>query len=349
MLPPPLFRIAIMLLVAVSAALATAFAGGHIPSALATATQPPTDWSFYVTAYDVNNDLNDKNSLYTLGCNQGTYDASHSPPVNSLVVLDFGVQNSSGSATIATFSGATFTNAQIETMAETFSKEYYICTGTDHTSVLTLGLGTNNSVKYSDSTYTTLGSDWANVVSAVIAYNNGSGVHSQVTVWGANDLEDWINPGDNFIIPSDQTTAWVNGYSSLDPAPYVNYGSANGCPTSGYANLNCDVFDGTTYNQYDYWWYSWGANPALVTPEIYSSSMAQQWTQISLYDKHYKLNNMRFQAPWDENDINTSTLTSGQAWSDLWNDLNNAGVIATMYDSAQIHCQYGVVNGRCQT
>lgn len=309
--------------------------------------QKPTDWSFYVTAYDISSDPNDKGSVYTLGCNQGKFDASHSPPVNSLVVLDFGVQTSSGGGAIATFSGATFTNAEIEEMAETFSKEYYLCTGSDSTSILTLGLGTNNSVKYSDSTYTNLGKDWANIVSAVAASNQAAGYASQVSVWGASDLEDWINPGNNFIIPADQTTAWVNGYSSIDPAPYVNYGSANNCPTSGYANLNCDVFDGVTYNQYDYWWYSWGAPPSLVTPEIYSSAMAQQWTQISLYDKNYQGNSMRFQAPWDENDITPSTLTSSQAWTDLWNDLNSAGVISTLYDSSEIHCQNGVVNGHC--
>lgn len=333
-----------MVLVAVSAALATAFSGGHIPSALAMQTQPPTDWSFYVTTYDVSTSSTDPGSMYTLGCNQGKYDASHSPPVNSLVVLDFGVQTSSGSETVATFSGATFTNAEIEEMAETFSKEYYLCTGSDTSSILTLGLGTNNSVKYSDSTYTTLGKDWANIVSAVETSNKGAGYGAQVIVWGASDLEDWINPGKNLIIPADQTTAWVNGYASLDPEPYLNYGSANGCPTNGYANLNCDVFDNVTYTQYDYWWYSWGAAPALVAPEIYLSSMAQQWTQISLYDKNYHSGTMRFQAPWDENDLNSSTLTSSQAWSDLWNDLNNAGVIANMYDSAQIHCQYA---GHC--
>jgi hypothetical protein len=266
---------------------------------------------------------------------------------NSLVVLDFGVQKSDGSGTIATFTGHIFSNAAVEDMAEVFSNNYYQCTGSDTTTILTLGIGTNNSLKYSDSTYITLGKDWANVVSAVIASNQATGAQRQVSAWGANDLEDWINPGNNFIIPADQTTAWVNGYASLDPAPYVNYGSANGCPTSGYANLNCDVFDGVTYNQYDYWWYSWGAAPALVTPEIYGSAMAQQWTQISLYDKHYHAATMRFQGPWDENDIASGTLTASQAWSYLWNDLNNAGVISTMYDSAEIHCEYGVVNGHC--
>ena len=245
--PPRIFRFVIMALVAVSAALGATVAGGHTPSAFALQMQPTTDWSFYVTAYD-------DNQMAALGCNQGHFDAGHSPPINSLVVLDFGVQNSSGSGTIATFGGAPFTNAKVEEMAEVFSSNYYNCTGPgDPTSILTLGIGTNNSVIYSDSTYTALGKDWANVVSAVIASNKTTGIQNQVTIWGASDLEDWIDRNKNIIIPADQTTAWVNGYSSLDPAAYVNYGSANGCPTSGYANLACDSFDGVTYHQYDYW------------------------------------------------------------------------------------------------
>jgi hypothetical protein len=45
----------------------------HLPTALATEAQPHTDWSFFVTTAD-------RTTAYNLGCNQGHYDASFSPP-----------------------------------------------------------------------------------------------------------------------------------------------------------------------------------------------------------------------------------------------------------------------------
>jgi hypothetical protein len=36
-------------------------------------------------------------TAYTLGCNQGNFDAGYNPPVSSEVVLDFGGQLSNGS------------------------------------------------------------------------------------------------------------------------------------------------------------------------------------------------------------------------------------------------------------
>jgi len=38
---------------------------------------------------------------------------------------------------------------------------------------------------------------------------------SQVKIWAANDLEAWNYPTGQ--VTSDQGTAWVNGYSSIDP------------------------------------------------------------------------------------------------------------------------------------
>ncbi len=82
-------------------------------------------------------------TAYTLGCNQGNFDRSFSPFVNSEVVLDFGSQLSDGSGA-QMINGVTITNAQIEAVAEAFSQGYWICTGSDTTSYVRLGIGTNN-------------------------------------------------------------------------------------------------------------------------------------------------------------------------------------------------------------
>jgi hypothetical protein len=91
----------------------------NVHPAFAVQSKPPTDWSFYI--YAANN-----SDAYTLGCNQGKFDASYSPSVNSEVVLDFGGQNSTGSGTLMTNMVA-ISNAQIEAYAEQFSDGYWTC------------------------------------------------------------------------------------------------------------------------------------------------------------------------------------------------------------------------------
>lgn len=107
-------------------------------------------------------------------------------------------KNSAGSGTIATFTNVSLTNAQTENVANAFAQQYFVCTGTDTTSKLTLAIGTNDSVNYSTSTYTTLGQDWANLTKSVVSAN--SQLSSQVTVWAANDIERWAS-GNGFYVP----------------------------------------------------------------------------------------------------------------------------------------------------
>lgn len=227
------------------------------------------------------------------------------------------------------------TNSQVENLAYQFSLGYWNCTNGDPTSVLTLGVGTNDSdPSYSDSTYTALGKDWAQVIQAVISKDSNLG--NKVSVWGANDLEAWHYTTGQ--VTSDQGTAWVNGYSSIDPAIYVNYGDAIGCPTSYTSGKGKPCSYG--YYQYDYYYYSWGAPPSFVTPEIYTTSPdnSGQWTNISLYATHYQ-SPMSFEGPWDENDLQPSELTASQAWTDFSNALSTAGVNASMPYSLEIHCE----------
>jgi hypothetical protein len=68
--------------------------------------------------------------------------------------------------------------------------------------------------------------------------------------------------------------------------------------------------------------------------------MAQQWAMISRYGEQYQSHRIYFQGPMDEYDLNNTTLTSSQAWNDLWTDLNNnSATAANMSFSFQIHYQ----------
>lgn len=323
----------VALIIPLLAALCLTLAPWAVGRVRATAAKPPTDWSFYILDGNTS-------TASTLGCNQGHFDASFSPPVNSLVVLDFGIQNTAGTGTITTFSNKSLTNTQIENVVNAFALQYFGCTGNnDTTSVLTLAIGTNDSDNYSTSTYTALGQDWANLTQTEVSANRG--YSSQVTIWAANDIESWAN-GSGFFVPSADANAWVSAYSNIDPAAMDNYGSADSCPNTGngLSNQPC----GSGYHQSDYYYYSWGARPAVVSPETYSNYQAQEWAQISLYAQKSLGVNMFFEGPWDENDLNSSTLTSSQAWTDFSNDLSGVGVNAFMPYSAEIHCEY---SGQC--
>ncbi len=103
-------------------------------------------------------DTTNTSTAYNLGCNQGNFDAGHSPPVSSEVALDFGGQLSNGSGTDM-IRGGDITNGQIEAVAESFSQGYWDCTGNDNSSTLHLGIGTNNDIAVSNA----LGKTWESV------------------------------------------------------------------------------------------------------------------------------------------------------------------------------------------
>ncbi len=284
------------------------------PKAFAVQAKPPTDWSFYMLSTSTT-------TAYNLGCNQGNFDRSHSPPINSEVVLDFG-QHYYGN--VYMLSGITITHTQVQQMAEAFAHGYWVCTGSDLTSVLTLGIGINN---YGSWVTYANGQTWGNDVAAVQAYNQSHGYASQVGMMGAGDLEpDW----NSFSV----TKNWVQGFSSVSGYDYLDFGDAGGCPQYSSNNGSCD----NGWNQYDEWYVSWGALPALPTPEIYRDFMARQWAMISLYGAQHQNAKVYMQGPWDGYDLDNTGLTSSQAWNDLWTDLNNNSATAqNMIYSLEIH------------
>jgi hypothetical protein len=272
--------------------------GLAVPGAASASSMPQTDWSYYVTSLNTS-------TAATLGCNQGKFDASHGN-INSTATLDFGGQNSSNNGTILTFSGTQVSYSQVESYAETFGYNYWLCTGADTTSYLTMSIGTNNSAYYVNSSG---GASWAGVVNAVASYMNSYG---QVTVWGANDMElDWASYS--------ATSGWESGYAGHTSALYNDYGDAAGCPPYG----SCD----NGWTQHDVYLVAWGDPPAEVTPEIYYTSQGNEWVSVSNTQGL-----ISFWGPLDEYDLDSGTLTASQAWSAL--QCNGA---QTCLFSLQIH------------
>jgi len=286
-------------------------------AAQAAAAKPETDWSYYMLDGSSSN-------AYTLGCNQGDFDADHNS--NSMAYLDFGGQNSSGSGTLE-INDNSVSNATIEAMAENFAIGYYICTGADTTTVLDMSIGTNNSY---DDVSTAGGRTWAAVVHAVQDSTDGEDAAPQVYILGGSDIENFgqSDPGG--------TLDWTNGFNDADVSLYLDYGSADGCPESTHSNS--PACNGG-YTQYDYWYMGWGNPSAVADPQIYANGTQQEWTMISYYGYSYQGGNpIEFWAPQDEYDLNSSTYSSSTAWTDFWNELNTYSATAdTPPFSNEIH------------
>src|SRR5437016_5660561 len=146
------------------------------PMAFAVQAKPVTAWSYYVNSGSTS-------TAYTLGCNQGKSDKTYHQ--NSAAFLDFGGQLSNGSGTLL-LNGSTMSNGQIEAVAEAMAHGYWMCTGSDTTTVFRIGIGTNNS--YYDVSYSG-GQTWSNVVTAAENSIKISGYSSQAIMYGANDIE----------------------------------------------------------------------------------------------------------------------------------------------------------------
>jgi hypothetical protein len=266
-----------------------------INPAQAIPAKPWTDWGYYMSSSSTS-------TAYSLGCNQGNTDRDEGD-INSEEYIDFGVQIAGYQNEM--IDGDNISDASIEADAEQFANGYYSCTGSDASSTLTLGIGTNNDGN-GGSAY---GETWAQIVNAVSSWvidNAG-----QVTVIGADDIEP------NYQAPA-TTMAWESGFAANTTAEYLNIGSADGCPESSSNNGSCN----NGWDQYDVWYLAYGAAPATVAPEIYVSGQGLEWAELCEYGVQSQGGPILFQGPLDDNAFDSSYYTSSQAWSDLLNDLN---------------------------
>jgi hypothetical protein len=285
-----------------------------------------TSSAFYVT---INND--NTSAMYTIGYNQGKYDAAHG--TNSFVLLDFGGQYPNSGSTFLPYHNGTLTESQIDSFAEQAALGYYTGTGTDTTTIMLLSLGTSNDnyqgTYNSSSVATSAGKQWYSTVDTAYQWAKTHNV-GQVEFWAGSDMEtEWGGQAN--------TLAWTNGFASVDSSTtgyilYVDYGDAGGC--SQTLDNNSKACNGG-WTQYGVWYKSFGPAVAFPMPEIYYSVNADQWWRISQYGYYYQSHNLlQFEGPLNE----TSENTSLEAWNDLAADLvKDAHTVYPMQFSVEIH------------
>lgn len=292
------------------------------PSPTAAPPAPQTavegDGSYYVTS-------SNPQLLLDTGCQDGSADASSDAP-QRLTILDFGGQYADGSGTKPVAGPAELSNAGIEELAENYALGWYLCTGTDRSTVLTLGVGTNNSL--ADVT-TAGGVAWADVVATVAAAE--AALTNRVVVDGADDIET------EFSAPA-AALDWAAGYSAAGTgSDYLDYGDAGGCPESTRNNGACN----NGWNQYDVWQVSWGEPAALPLPEIYYPGNAAQWAQISRYGTTVLDGAaIDFTGDLSEYAADPTTLNPDQSWAALAATLNTPPA-TTQTSLTDIHYETG--------
>ena len=162
------------------------------------------------------------------------------------LVLDFGAQwYKDGSWGVRDWQSRWRSSSQVDCAVRGFIDGFWAYSASSQ--ILTIGIGTNNSYNVSYQG----GQIWANLQTTEKAYINSRGFSVQLSINGANDIEpSWSS--------ASSAANWANGYSANTTISYVDYGSADGCPSSGtnqYSNGLC----GNSWHQSDVEYASWGA------------------------------------------------------------------------------------------
>ncbi len=253
-------------LAATSLMLSSLAASAPTSEAAITSLPKPITYSIYVESLTATD-------LYNRGVSLGESVADVSGTQTAYAILDFGaLYNNSSTGWMVTKHGGTNTtdNATVP-LVEAFAHGFWIGTGSDLGSTLYLGMGVNNSSTISNAG----GKAWADRVNTANDYVRSN--YNQVYVLGAADLE----PG----FGSDtQMRAFVDGYNTNHDTSLLDYGSADGCSTTGVPS-SCN----NGWSAGDVWYAAWGgAN--LPFPEIYteSGSQAKQWKYLSLWSVQNK-------------------------------------------------------------
>ncbi len=250
-------------------------------------TVPPVSTSIYVVNFfdNVNNDLLDK-----AGCEMGTRDFNLPGSQDSFVFIDFGyqiIQNNQWG--VMTLGSEIKTLDEVENGVLSYARGYSRCVGSDWSSLITIGIGTNNSAK---SVNLNSGIAWANMVKQAGQDINRLGYYNQVAVAGASDIELQFNDP----VP---TKDWVNGVNSVFYDPLTNYifypffdiGDAQGCSYVGYNKnlLNwgtmCGSADHPDWTASDIFYISTGCIGCSAIPMVYTKNWtnAAQWQGLSDY------------------------------------------------------------------
>jgi hypothetical protein len=238
-----------------------------------TPMQPMTTTSRYIST--VNPDRH-----HVMGC------ASGGAGEEGTIILAFGQPWTQDGQYGTLYYRSNFTFASTTVIAEAakgFLRGYWECAPA--TARLNLAIGTNNyagqgAASQPDTSFGH-GQAWGQMVNQLHTWlqdNAPVGVPDRIAVFGGNDIElSWNTAA--------LTRQWVSGYAGATSRPFVNFGTCDGCPTSG--NPGQSPNNGWTVEDV---WQVTGQPYVVPFPEIYlrSGVNADQWYRMSLYAAQHK-------------------------------------------------------------
>jgi len=275
----------------------------YLPLIFKNAPPPLYSTSYYIQYAD-------PARLYDMGCAFGARDASMPGEQDSLVILDFaqmwienGVYGALGfedpyASDIWHFSSF----SELKDNAKAFATGYWVCSGNDNMSQLTLGIGTNNFGFFGQTNRTQenlrgiaadFGRNWAYMINDLNNWGLQNGYSSQIVFTGAMDIE-WdssTNPeGYRYWQSAYIVKGWISEFDKYDNGTsiYFNFGACVGC--YDYVDPNWKFISTNYWTIFDVWYVSWGAQPAFAVPEIYRNDgfLARQWAAVSKYGSLYQ-------------------------------------------------------------
>lgn len=275
-------------------------------------TPPAASVSRYVR--NLRSDAQDAVLMQAEGCDDGRAN----PAGNKyLVLLAVGAQTNAlaqGWGVLLTTTSIGVSNDALVSALTAYIDGYASCMAVD--SQVTIAVGTNN-----DSSVASARGGAGAMVFAQSVINPLASYASRyagVSVAGANDIE----PG--FRGTQDEALDWTRQFLQYSAAPYVFFGSADGCAyqTLGPVNGACNH----GYTQMGLYELAYGLAPArmIAMPQIYfAGSMPTQWANISLTGVTNGGSRIAFGGPLTEATAcaqagSCTSLSASDAWQALW-------------------------------
>jgi hypothetical protein len=273
------------------------------------ATAPPTVEAFYMYGSTLTGLESEAGAD---GCNFATNQPDYQ---TDIMLLDFGAARMPSNSVYGAidFSGATFTNASILLALDKAADGYHNCHvkggviieyGNSNYHMSNVGMVTPDAWN--------AGYDQALTAEHLADYQGAHGYSSQ----GARAGSDMEPSYDGQLI----TKQLVNGATAQGWALYDDYGSVDGCPTSGSSNGPCN----NGWDVADVGYVSFHGL-AVPLPEVYYTVSANQWTVVRKYwnannGGGYFFDGVTGETPAPAGGINATTA---------WNTLNskNAGLV----------------------
>lgn len=275
---------------------------------------PPESFSFYASTVN-------QTTWFNLGESFGTDVVNGTFPQITLVVLEFGAPNNNGTSYGVCLAGSNpcgfvTLNAALAAVEQFGAGFYHNAGGTSAETFIAFG-STNYGTWFNGSTTNAhnFGVNQANEVNNGNTYFQGQGFGAKVEMRGAMDAEPAWGAYSN-------ASAWSSGYGSTGSYKYWDNGSADGCPTSGAGGC---LNSWTQTDEYDLAWHTTLAEPL---PQIYNTSMAEQWgTIVNVVGLITFLGpTSQHQACTDKSLTCSGTdFTPNQSWNGLYDYLNCGG------------------------